>query len=99
MLRKVDVPVVSNEVANAADSYNGKVSEAMIAAGFSEGGKDACQGDSGGPMVTTGPKGAKYLVGVVSWGAGCARASKYGIYSRVSHVEDWIKDTIKLNSF
>lgn len=98
MLRKVDVPVVSNEVANEPGSYDGRVSESMIAAGLAEGGKDACQGDSGGPMVTTGPKGRKYLVGVVSWGVGCARALKYGVYSKVSAVEEWINETIELNT-
>lgn len=97
ILRKVEVPIITNELANAPESYNGRVSDSMIAAGYPEGGKDACQGDSGGPMVTTGTNGKKYLVGVVSWGVGCARAMKYGIYSKVSSAQDWIQETIKLN--
>ena len=96
-LRKVEVPIVSNETANHADSYAGKVTEAMIAAGVPEGGLDACQGDSGGPMVTNGAQGEQVLVGIVSWGRGCARALKYGIYSRVSYGLSWIQDTIKNN--
>ena len=39
----------------------------MICAGVAGGGKDACEGDSVGPLVVGGQ-----LVGIVSWGVGCA---------------------------
>lgn len=90
LMRMVDVPVVSNKRANAKTSYNGAITDSMIAAGFDEGQKDSCQGDSGGPLTVLGSDGKPILAGVVSWGRGCARAGYYGIYAKVSAGHDWI---------
>ncbi|KAL1386837.1 hypothetical protein pipiens_012767 [Culex pipiens pipiens] len=63
-----------------------RVTDSMICAGDLEhGGVDACFGDSGGPMVADG-----VLVGVVSWGKGCAQPGAVGVYSNVAVVRDWI---------
>ncbi len=83
------VPYVGNPVCNAPDSYAGRVLPTMLCAGEVFGGADACQGDSGGPLVWRGPAGS-VLVGVVSFGVGCGRQSKYGVYVRVSAFRDWI---------
>jgi secreted trypsin-like serine protease len=48
------------------------------------GGIDTCQGDSGGPMFRRDANNAWIQVGIVSWGDGCARRGKPGVYTEVS---------------
>lgn len=95
ILQKVEVPLVSQAACNAADVYNGTITDRMLCAGLPEGGKDSCQGDSGGPLFTKQASGDFTLVGVVSWGEGCARPNKYGVYSKVNVMVDWIMDQTK----
>ncbi|WP_436501215.1 S1 family peptidase [Actinokineospora sp. HUAS TT18] len=76
-LLKADVPIVAD--ASCQKSYDGFAAKSMVCAGYDEGGVDACQGDSGGPLVIAGR-----LVGIASWGEGCAEAGKPGVYTRVS---------------
>ncbi len=90
-LREVDVPVVSLDVANATASYDGELTESMLAAGFQQGGKDTCQGDSGGPLMVIDPRdGAWVLAGVTSFGDGCGKVDAYGIYARVFHFRPFV---------
>ena len=70
------------------------VGAGQICAGFVQGLKDACYGDSGGPLVAFDRRGCPYQVGVVSWGAGCARENAYSVYTRVSTYASWIRNHI-----
>lgn len=90
-LRKVNLPLVSQQECNRA--YNGKITDQMICAGKPQGGIDTCQGDSGGPLFLkrSQSQGGALLIGVVSWGEGCARPNKYGVYARVSSAISWIQ--------
>jgi trypsin len=97
IMREVDVPLVSREKANTPEAYNGAIDETMLAAGLDEGGKDSCQGDSGGPLVIKNHNGSQVLIGIVSFGDGCARAKKYGIYSNVAYANEWIHSIMDKN--
>jgi trypsin len=88
LLRKVEVPLVSETV--CAQAYPGSITDTMLCAGLPSGGKDSCQGDSGGPLLLKDATGHSLLAGVVSWGEGCARPNKYGIYSKVNAAAAWI---------
>lgn len=79
-LRKVTLPLVSFANCNDANSYNGSITARMLCAGRDSGGIDTCQGDSGGPLAI-----GSTLYGITSWGTGCARPNKHGVYARVSH--------------
>ncbi|XP_070068767.1 trypsin-like [Drosophila takahashii] len=82
-LQAVEVPIVDR--ADCGTSYNPfrSITERMMCAGTA--GRDACQGDSGGPLVANGQ-----LVGVVSWGYGCARPNYPGVYSSVPALRSYI---------
>jgi trypsin len=95
ILRRVNLPLISQDECNRA--YNNKISADMICAGRAQGGIDTCQGDSGGPLYIRGSQGAPLLVGITSWGEGCARPNKYGVYARVSAGFGWIEQTILAN--
>merc|ERR1712038_241755 len=55
---------------------------------------DTCQGDSGGPLVVQ-EDGRNTVVGVVSYGNGCARPGVAGVYARVTTYLRWINENIK----
>ena len=95
-LLRVDVPTVSNDTCNKPEAYNGDITKQMMCAGKDEGGLDSCQGDSGGPAAAK-LSDSFTLVGVVSWGIGCARPLKYGVYTRVSEISKWLSDTMAAN--
>ena len=84
VLQEVNVTITTNSACNAA---YGTITDMMVCA--SAPGKDSCQGDSGGPLVLEENQ-RHALVGVVSWGAGCAKPGYPGVYARTTHRMDWL---------
>ncbi|WP_250027947.1 S1 family peptidase [Paractinoplanes maris] len=91
-LLKATVPFVSDSTCNSSSMYGGEVIAAEeICAGYTSGGVDTCQGDSGGPMFRRNASNAWVQVGIVSWGDGCARPNKPGVYTQVSYFSSAIR--------
>lgn len=89
VLREVELPIYSQSACNSA--YGGGITDVMICAGYKEGKKDSCQGDSGGPLVCENPVTKRFeLRGVTSFGEGCARKGKPGVYARSFRYIKWI---------
>ena len=90
-LLQIDIPVIDNNTCASLYKASGTAITAnMVCAGAI--GMDTCQGDSGGPLSVVNPDtGADVVVGVVSFGIGCARPGYLGVYSRVSRFAKWIE--------
>lgn len=92
LLLEVDVP--ANSYAQCQSQYGSTINEDIhLCAGLLEGGKDSCQGDSGGPIFEV-QNGVMTQVGVVSFGVGCARPNRSGVYAKVSGAIGWIDATV-----
>ncbi|ELW47049.1 Coagulation factor XI [Tupaia chinensis] len=87
-LQKVKIPLVSSEECQARYRSH-KITSKMLCAGYQEGGRDACKGDSGGPLSCKHNE-VWHLVGITSWGEGCAQRERPGVYTNVVEYVDWI---------
>ncbi|XP_061897730.1 coagulation factor X-like [Entelurus aequoreus] len=92
ILQRLAVPYVARQVCQESTGFH--ISTRMFCAGYDKEAKDSCKGDSGGPHVTK-FKGTYFLTGIVSWGEGCAREGKYGVYTQVSRYIRWIREGIQ----
>ena len=107
-LREARVPRVADSTCGQSDYYGSAFDPGtMVCAGFDAGGVDTCQGDSGGPLAasTQDPLPTSEndpsewrLAGITSWGDGCARPKKPGVYTRVAApaIRDFILGTSSL---
>jgi len=90
-LRQALVPLISDSTCRTKTRYRSSmITDNMMCAGYLQGGVDTCQGDSGGPLVC--PNRNVYtLVGVTSFGNGCALPNYPGVYVKVANFIDWIE--------
>lgn len=91
VLRVAEVPIIKQDECKLR-LKNYAVTESMLCAGYKKGGIDACQMDSGGPLVI-----GNKLIGIISWGSGCAKPGKPGVYTRVSKIRPWIERVLRRN--
>ncbi|KAF9814872.1 hypothetical protein SFRURICE_016717 [Spodoptera frugiperda] len=91
VLQAARVSIVSQSVCARAYLRIANIGTGMVCAVGSNPPKDACQGDSGGPLVVR-----NVLVGIVSWGEGCANANYPGVYTRVSEYSPWIRQKLEV---
>jgi secreted trypsin-like serine protease len=83
-LRHASVPIVADSSCGSGSVYGAVFDPStMVCAGFLSGGVDTCNGDSGGPLQAP-VAGGYRLVGITSWGDGCARSNAPGVYTRVA---------------
>ncbi|XP_004450798.2 coagulation factor X [Dasypus novemcinctus] len=91
-LKILEVPYVDRTTCKLSSSFT--ITQNMFCAGYDLNPEDACQGDSGGPHVTR-FKDTYFVTGIVSWGEGCAKKGKYGVYTKVTSFLKWIERSMK----
>ncbi|CAL8310207.1 unnamed protein product [Boreogadus saida] len=97
-LRQATVLLLAQDVCQDKDYYGHLITENMFCAARPDWSQDACEGDSGGPLVCE-VDDRLYLFGIVSWGDGCARENRPGVYTMVTNYNQWIAEKTGLSSF
>ncbi|KAJ8418197.1 hypothetical protein AAFF_G00139060 [Aldrovandia affinis] len=96
-LREAKVKLLAQDICTDKDYYGSLVTKNMFCAGSPDWSKDACKGDSGGPLVCE-VDNRMFLFGIVSWGEGCSREFRPGVYTRVTNYNKWIEEKTGLSS-
>ena len=96
-LMKAEVPIVDSSACARPDVYGTKITKNMMCAGYAHGGIDTCQGDSGGPLHCRNREDPRRweVQGIASWGSGCGRQLRYGVYTKVWNYLPWIECILK----
>ncbi|KAM7381143.1 hypothetical protein PAMA_012127 [Pampus argenteus] len=96
-LREAQVDLLANDVCRQKDYYGNMITDNMFCAGRPDWSQDACEGDSGGPLVCE-VHSRFFLFGVISWGEGCAKKFRPGVYTKVTNYNQWIEEKTGLSS-
>ncbi|NXA71151.1 ACRO protein, partial [Mohoua ochrocephala] len=92
LLQEAKVRLIDVQLCNSSRWYGGAVHPQDLCAGYPRGGIDTCQGDIGAPLVCKDNVGDYFwLVGLASWGKGCAGAKRPGIFTSTQHFHTWIR--------
>ena len=95
-LETVSLPIVNlAECRKLGGRYQHLGQDQICAGDLKSGGLDSCQGDSGGPLYIKDADQKPHVIGIVSWGDGCAQPLHPGVYTRVSPYKPWIDEVIK----
>jgi len=92
-MREVDLTIIEKDKCQKVFENEATIYPNNLCAG-GERGRDACLGDSGGPFVVQDSCGRNVIIGVVSWGIGCARKGVPGVYTQINKYLPWIHDVI-----
>lgn len=109
-LHEARVPLADSDDCLAAYKDYYQITDNMLCAGFKRasgrrrgrnrrkdvkdrGWPDSCSGDSGGPLLCEKDR-RWHVYGVTSFGDGCGRKGKFGIYAKVPNYVSWIEKTI-----
>ncbi|NXC82821.1 HGFA factor, partial [Cercotrichas coryphoeus] len=100
VLQETLVPLIPEEKCRSPEIYGKELTENMFCAGYFDSKSDACQVMLGvlSRQVMEMYFGQKYdisyLYGIISWGDGCGRVNKPGVYTRVTNYVKWINEKI-----
>lgn len=95
-LQEAHIPILENASCPTLHYFNDR-SKGKFCAGPLEGGTDSCYGDSGGPLIIQ-ENGQWELLGIISYGIGCALENYPGVYTDVNYFSPWIANTITANA-
>ncbi|KAI4472572.1 hypothetical protein M0802_008841 [Mischocyttarus mexicanus] len=97
ILHEVKIPIVSSDICRQV-YVDYRITDNMFCAGYRRGKMDSCAGDSGGPLLCRDPLRSDHgwtIFGITSFGEGCGKRGKFGIYAKLPNYVKWISRVMK----